>query len=80
MPSPLPGLLLAVLIGGLACAHRYSEDPRDWVGPHRDGTFEADFLVCRQRMDDLPFAYGADRRLVLLDCMKKRGWTLKGAS
>jgi hypothetical protein len=63
----------------LACAHRYSEDRADWVGPRRGG-FEADFAVCREKMDALPFRFGGDPRLVFLDCMHERGWTLKGAS
>ena len=63
-----------------ACAHRYSEDPKDWAGPHHEGTFEADFAACRQRMDDKGFAYRGDRRLIFLDCMKKRDWYLKGAN
>jgi hypothetical protein len=72
--------LLVLIALALSCAHRYSEDPRDWVGPHRSGRFESDFRDCRQKMDDKGFAYRADRRLILLDCMKKRGWTLKDAN
>jgi len=72
--------LTALALLTTACAHRYSEDPKDWVGPHHEGNFEDDFRACRQRMDDKGFAYRADRRLILLDCMKKRGWHLKGAS
>jgi hypothetical protein len=67
--------LLACVAGG--CAHRYSEDRRDWVGPQRRD-FEADFAVCRKRMDDAPFRYGGDPRLLFLDCMKRLGWVLKG--
>jgi len=70
-------LVLAFCV--LGCVHRYSEDRRDWVGP-RNGDFEGDFAQCRQKMDDAGFAYGADRRLILLDCMDKRGWTLENRS
>ncbi len=31
-------------------------------------------------MKDAPFRYGGDSRLLFLDCMEKRGWTLKGRS
>lgn len=70
---------LAALLGVVAagCAHRYSEDRRDWVGP-QGGDFDGDFAVCRKRMDDEPFRYGGDPRLLFLDCMKRRGWILKG--
>jgi hypothetical protein len=62
-----------------SCAHRYSDDPDDWVGPsHSD--FASDFSACRKRMDTAPFRYGGDPRLLLLDCMKKRGWHLKDAT
>jgi hypothetical protein len=72
-------LLLAVLVFLAACAHRYSEDRADWVGP-RNGDFEGDFEICRQRMDDAPFRYGGDPRLIFLACMKERGWVLKHRS
>ena len=72
--------MIVLLMLTTACTHRYSEDPGDWVGPHHRGTFESDFRACRQRMDDKGFAYRADRRLILLDCMKKRNWYLKGAN
>jgi hypothetical protein len=62
-----------------ACAHRYSENREDWVGP-RERDFEADFAICRARMDEAPFRYGGDPRLIFLDCMEKRGWYLKGRS
>lgn len=75
--------ILVVMVAAVsllvACVHRYSENPEDWTGPHHEGHFEDDFAVCRKRMDDKGFAYRADRRLILLDCMKKRGWHLKGA-
>ena len=67
------------LVFQASCAHRYSEDPADWVGP-RDGDFESDFAVCRQRMNDAPFRYAGDPRLLLLDCMHERGWHLKDRS
>jgi hypothetical protein len=66
-----------LLLSTIACAHRYGEDPDDWVGP-RNGDFEADFSVCRKRMDEAPFRYRGDPRLLLLGCMKKHGWHLKG--
>ena len=71
--------LVLALLGFAACAHRYSEDPDDWLGPHREGRFESDLADCRERMRKQPFAYGADARLVFLDCMDRRGWTLIGA-
>jgi hypothetical protein len=67
------------LLAGVACAHRYSEDRADWVGP-RNGDFEADLAACRKRMDEAPFRYGGDPRLIFLDCMEKRGWYLQGRS
>ncbi len=70
---------LALAIASMGCAHRYSEDPKDWVGPaNRD--FEPDFSECRQRMDEVPFRFRGDPRLIFLDCMEKRGWYLKGRS
>ena len=63
----------------LGCAHRYSENREDWVGP-RGGNFEGDLAACKQRMEDAPFRYGGDSRLIFLDCMEKRAWTLKGRS
>lgn len=69
---------LAVLVA-VACAHRYSEERGDWVGP-RNGDFQADLRACRARMDEVPFRYGGDPRLVFLDCMEKRGWHLKDRS
>ena len=63
----------------ITCAYRYSGDRDDWVGP-RDGHFEEDFTACRARMDEVPFRYGGDVRLIFLDCMEKRGWYLKGRS
>ena len=63
----------------MGCAHLYSEDREDWVGP-RHGDFDADFSVCKERMDSKPFRFGGDPRLVFLDCMEKRGWYLKGRS
>lgn len=71
--------MLAAALFGLACAHRYSEDRDDWVGP-RDGDFAADLAECRKRMDEAPFRYGGDPRLLFLDCMEKRGWFLKDRS
>ena len=71
--------LLAALALVTACAHRYSEDRNDWVGP-RNGDFERDFAECRKRMDEAPFRYGGDPRLLFLDCMEKRRWHLKGRS
>lgn len=62
-----------------SCAHRYSEDRADWIGP-RDGDFSRDLAECRKRMDDEPFRHGGDARLLFLDCMKKRGWHLKDRS
>jgi hypothetical protein len=73
------GWLVAVALVAAACAHRYSEDRADWVGPRR-GDFEGDFEICRARMDDAPFRYGGDPRLIFLACMKERGWILKGHS
>ena len=76
------GFLVAstcLVLSTSGCAHRYSEDPDDWVGP-RNGDFEADFSVCRKRMDEAPFRYRGDPRLLLLDCMKKHGWHLKGSN
>ena len=83
-PAAAPKRLLvaiacALMLAACNCAHRYSEDPKDWVGP-RDGDFEADFTVCRKRMDDAPFRFRGDPRLLFLDCMKKHGWHLKGSS
>lgn len=75
--SRLAGCLLVLLFSG--CAHRYSEERSDWVGP-RDGDFEAGLAACRQRMDDEPFRFGGDARLLFLDCMQQRGWILKGRS
>ncbi len=69
---------LACLLAA-SCAHRYSEDRDDWVGPRR-GDFDADFAACRERMDAEPFRYRGDVRLIFLDCMEKRGWYLKGRS
>ena len=37
------------------------------------------FCLCK-RMDEAPFRYRGDPRLLLLDCMKKHGWHLKGSS
>ena len=42
--------------------------------------FESDLAACRARMDEKPFRFGGDPRLVFLDCMEKRGWHLKGRS
>ena len=70
---------IALLSLGTACAHRYSEDRRDWVGP-RYGDFERDLADCKERMEDAPFRYGGDPRLLFLDCMEKRGWHLKDRS
>ena len=71
---------VAVFFVSLAsCAHRYSEDPNDWVGP-RGSDFESAFVVCRERMDDAPFRFRGDPRLLLLDCMDQRGWRLKDRS
>lgn len=67
------------LLAATACAHRYSEDRDDWVGP-RNADFEADLAECRARMDEVPFRYGGDPRLIFLDCMQERGWYLKGRS
>lgn len=72
-------VLLVAAAAGLACAHRYSERREDWVGP-RNGSFESDLAACRARMDEQPFRFGGDPRLVFLDCMEKRGWHLKGRS
>jgi hypothetical protein len=72
-------IAIALLSLGLACAHRYSEDRRDWVGP-RYGDFEQDLADCKERMEDTPFRYGGDPRLLFLDCMEKRGWYLKDRS
>ena len=69
----LCGLALA------ACAHRYSEDPDDWVGPH-DREFQTDFEECRAVMDEVPFRFRGDPRLIFLDCMEKRGWHLEERS
>lgn len=69
----------ALLGIGPACAHRYSEDRSDWVGP-RDGDFGRDLAACRQRMEAAPFRYRGDPRLLFLDCMEQRGWHLKGRS
>ena len=74
--STIPALFLLLLLG---CAHRYSEEAADWVGP-RNGDFESDFSACRERMDAAPFRYGGDARLLLLDCMNDRGWHLKQRS
>jgi hypothetical protein len=62
-----------------ACAHRYSEDRNDWVGP-RKADFDEDFAVCKKRMEDAPFRFRGDTRLLFLDCMEKRDWHLKGRS
>jgi hypothetical protein len=70
---------IALLSLGIACAHRYSEDRRDWVGP-RYGEFEQDLADCKERMEDAPFSYGGDPRLLFLDCMENRGWYLKDRS
>jgi len=72
-------LLSIVLLAASACAHRYSENRNDWVGP-RNASFEADLGACRARMDEEPFRFGGDPRLVFLDCMEKRGWHLKNRS
>ena len=72
-------LLALVLLAAAACAHRYSEDRDDWVGP-RSADFEADLAACRARMDEQPFRFGGDPRLIFLDCMEKHGWHLKGRS
>jgi hypothetical protein len=72
-------LTAALLTAGASCTHRYSEDRDDWVGP-RHGPFEEDLAACRRRMKEAPFRYGGDTRLIFLDCMDKRGWTLKGRS
>jgi hypothetical protein len=77
--SRFAGSCLLILLATAACAHRYSEDREDWVGP-RNGDFEADFEECRARMDAAPFRYGGDSRLIFLDCMEKRRWYLKGRS
>jgi hypothetical protein len=49
------------------------------VGP-RYGDFEQDLADCKERMEDAPFRYGGDPRLLFLDCMEKRGWYLKDRS
>jgi len=73
-------ILLSIgLLAAAACAHRYSEDRNDWVGP-RNANFEADLAACRARMDEQPFRFGGDPRLIFLDCMEKHGWHLKGRS
>jgi hypothetical protein len=72
-------LLALVALTAAACAHRYSEDRDDWVGP-RSADFEGDLSACRARMDEQPFRFGGDPRLIFLDCMEERGWHLKGAS
>ena len=72
-------IALASFIFISGCAHRYSEDRRDWVGP-QTGDFDSDFEACHKRMVDEPFRWGGDSRLLFLDCMRKRGWHLKGAS
>jgi hypothetical protein len=72
-------IVCCLMLSAGGCAHRYSEDPSDWVGP-RNGDFEANFAVCKQRMEDAPFRFRGDPRLLLLDCMKQRGWHLKGRS
>jgi len=72
-------VLWLAMLATAACAHRYSEDRKDWVGP-RNADFEADLRACRARMDEEPFRYGGDPRLIFLDCMEKRGWHLKGRS
>ena len=72
-------VMLVVAVAALGCAHRYSEDREDWIGP-RDGDFEADFGECRERMDEVPFRAGGDPRILFLDCMENRGWYLKGRS
>jgi hypothetical protein len=70
---------IGALVVWTGCAHRYSEDRDDWVGP-RDADFDADFGACRERMDEARFRYGGDPRLLFLDCMEKRDWHLKGRS
>ena len=73
------GIVAVVLALAGACAHRYSDDRADWVGP-RHGDFEGDFAACRQGMDDAPFRYRGDPRLLFLACMEERRWHLKGRS
>ena len=72
-------VLWLAILATAACAHRYSEDRKDWVGP-RNAVFEADLGACRARMDEEPFRYGVDPMLIFLYCMEKRGWHLKGRS
>lgn len=77
--SSYVAVLVLALLTATACAHRYSENRDDWVGP-RNGDFDTDLKACRARMDAEPFRYGGDPRLIFLDCMEKRGWHLKGRS
>jgi hypothetical protein len=74
-----PVALLAALLLCVSCAHRYSEDRADWVGP-RGADFDADLDACQVKMRDEPFRFRGDPRLIFLDCMGKRGWHLKGSS
>jgi hypothetical protein len=70
---------IALLLTCAGCAHRYSEDPKDWVGP-AERNFDPDFAECRQVMDEVPFRFRGDPRLIFLDCMEKHDWHLKGRS
>ena len=71
--------MFAAFVALSGCAHRYSEDPDDWMGP-TDSNFNANFAECRRRMDEARFRYGGDPRLLFLDCMEKREWHLRGRS
>ncbi len=72
-------VVLAAAAAALSCAKRYSADESDWVGP-RARDFQSDHGACRERMATQPFRFGGDPRLIFLDCMERRGWTLKGRS
>ena len=72
-------LLACVIVLATACAHRYSRNREDWVGPRR-ANFWTDRDACQARMDAQPFRFGGDPRLVFLACMEERGWYLKDRS
>lgn len=76
--NPRCGLAVTLALAA-ACAHRYSDDRADWVGP-RHADFDADFAACRQVMDDAPFRFRGDPRLLFLACMEERDWFLKDRS
>jgi hypothetical protein len=71
------GILLAIALVG--CATRFSNKPDDWVGP-RHRNFELDYRECQDRMEQAGMRILADSRQAFLDCMEKRGWSMKERS